>query len=184
MSKKKQKQKKDRKQQEHFLKRPHDLPTDVTTWSLENIPDSELIYANELGGQVSFVRDVIAKVLMPNHESRENPVMVISTHHSKSVLLPVYQINLKNQGVTLIMRDNFYNWKVTVESAKPIECDFIGIFDPDHPKRDEIKLYCEGFPANKIFGSYNDDHSKFTVSFDNDYQLYTFAFILANYLNK
>ena len=106
--------------------------------------------------------------------------MVISTHRSKSVLLPVMEINLKSVGVKLVFRDNFYNWNVTVESEKDIECDFRGTFT------DESYHYCfcEGFPSDRIYGMYKDNHKKFTCCINSDYELFTFMWLLREYLYR
>ena len=58
------------------------------------------------------------------------------------------------------IRDNFYNFKVSVESPKDLNIESIGIFDPD---KEIHSVYCEGFSKNWVFGSYNKNRSRFTV---------------------
>lgn len=155
------------------------LPVDVTAWIRVNKPDDNLIYKDGLGQQVCFVRDTLCNLLFSDYNEKENnPVMVISTHTSKSVLLPVYQINLPS-GIEIILRNNFYDWKVSITSKEPIRCDFMGLFDMDQiiPA-----TYCEGFPENKVYPSYSDNHSNFTCEIRTDYDLYTFMFLLTDYL--
>ena len=157
------------------------LPVDVTAWIRVNEPSKNLIYAKGLDDQVSFVRDVLCEMLMPTYEDfNDNPPMVISTHYSKSVKLPVFQINLEKYGIELVLRYNFYNWKISVKSDKPLDFDFMGIFDP---KEKWSGVYCEGFPKDKIYGSYEQNHSQFTIEIETRYNLYTFVFLLKNYLD-
>ena len=156
------------------------LPVDVTAWIRVNEPDKKLIYAKGLGNQVCFVRDVLCEMLMPTYEDFiNNQPMVISTHYSKSVKLPVYQINMEKYGIEMVLRYNFYDWKISVKSDKPLNFDYMGLFDPNEEISD---LYCEGFPKNKVYGSYEQNHSQFTIEIGSRYNLYTFVFLLKNYL--
>lgn len=156
------------------------LPVDVTAWIRVNQPDERLIYGKGLGKQVCFIRDDICGMLYPTYEKwRDNPPLVISTHMSKSVVLPVFQINLEKYGIEIILRYNFYNWKISVNSDKPLDFDYMGLFDP----KEEISCsYCEGFPNDKVYGCYEQNHSKFTIEICSHYQVYTFIFLLKNYL--
>ena len=156
------------------------LPVDVTAWIRVNEPDENLIYANGLGNQVCFVRDILCQLLRSTYEEwRDNPPLVISTHYSKSVKLPVFQINLEKYGIEMVLRYNFYDWKISVKSDKPLDFDYMGLFNPIE---EFSYLYCEGFPRNKVYGSYEQSHSQFTIQIGSDYDLYTFIFLLKNYL--
>ena len=156
------------------------LPVDVTAWIRVNEPDKNLIYAKGLGDQVCFVRDTLCQLLRPTYEEwRDNPPLVISTHYSKSVKLPVFQINLEEYGIEMVLRYNFYDWKISVKSDKSLDFDYMGLFNPT----EEISyLYCEGFPRDKVYGSYEQSHSQFTIEIGSHYNLYTFIFLLKNYL--
>ena len=156
------------------------LPVDVTAWIRVNEPDKDLIYAKGLGDQVCFVRDTLCQLLRPTYEEwRDNPTMVISTHYSKSVKLPVFQINLEKYGIEMVLRYNFYDWKISVKSDKPLDFDYMGLFNPT----EEIpSVYCHGFPKDKVYGSYEQSHSQFTIKIVSRYDLYTFIFLLKNYL--
>ena len=47
-----------------------------------------------------LVRDRLCQLLRSTYEEwRDNPPLVISTHYSKSVKLPVFQINLEKYGI-------------------------------------------------------------------------------------
>lgn len=65
------------------------------------------------------------------------------------------------------------------KSDRPLDFDYMGLFNPT----EEISyLYCEGFPKEKVYGCYEQNHSMFTIEFCSDYNLYTFIFLLKNYL--
>lgn len=156
------------------------LPVDVTAWMKVNKPDSNLLYGYGLGMQLCFVRDVINPLLRPSYKEQEkNLPLVISTHRSKSVVLPVYQIKLEKYGIEIILRNNFYDWKVSIKSVKPLNYDFMGLFDPKEEVNDAC---CEGFPKEKIYGSFEKNPSQFTIALDSNYELYTFFYLLKHYL--
>lgn len=156
------------------------LPVDVTAWMRVNDPDENLKYAKGFGEQVCFVRDYLCELLNSNYEEMyENPPMVIGIHYSKSVKLPVYQINLEKYGIEIVLRYNFYDWKISIKSDKPLNFDYMGLFNPT----EEIEShYCQGFPEDKVYGSYEQNHSQFTIEIESYYDLYTFIFLLKNYL--
>lgn len=158
------------------------LPVDITAWLRVNKPDPDLLYADRLEEQICFVKDSICKLLFPNSQDfLSNPPLVISTHTSNLVKLPIYQINLKKYGVEIVLRNNFYNWKVSIKSDIPLDFETMGLFDPTCYI---TSIYCEGFPVEKVYGSYSSNNSKFTVEIASDYKLYTFMYLLMNYLKK
>ena len=156
------------------------LPVDVTAWFRVNKPDEDLIYAKGLGDQVCFVRDKLCQLLRSTYEEWcDNPPLVISIHYSKSVKLPVFQINLEKYGIEIVLRCNFYDWKISIKSDRPLDFDYMGLFDPT----EEISyLCCEGFPKDKVYGCYEQNHSMFTIEICSNYNLYTFIFLLKSYL--
>ena len=167
-----------------FLRRYYDmnLPVDVTAWVRVNEPAESLIYGKGLGTQVCFVRDTLGELFYETcEETDKNPTMVISTHVSKSVTLPVYQIHLKKYNVRITLRYNFYNWIISINSEKPLNFDYMDLFDP---KEVILDCYCEGFPKDEVYGCYADDHSKFTIDISSYYNAYTFFYLLNNYLEN
>jgi hypothetical protein len=145
-------------------------------WFNENQPDEDLIYRKGLDRQVFFVRDTLPSALCANREEYEQGEwVVISTHRSKSVVLPVFQIKLPI-GLTITMRDNFYDWKVSVSARAPLCFDVMGLFDPS---RELHPVYFEGFPREIIYGSYESDPSRFSVELRNDYLVFTLLWIVA-----
>jgi hypothetical protein len=159
------------------------LPVDLLTWSRVNDPDDNLIYKKGFWDQVMLIRDTINMMLNGSYEEYQaNPVMVINTHTSKSVTLPVYFINLKKYGVKMILRNNFYDWKVSVISDKELSMDFKGVFaEEDEPIH---AVYCEGFKSDQVFGRFVDNKKRFTISIGGQYNLYTFMFLLVDYLKS
>ena len=157
------------------------LPVDVTAWIRVNEPRETLIYRKAQGEQVCFVRDVISDRLVfadLGWDEHDEP-MVISHHYSKSVKLPVFQITREDLGIEFVLRCNIYDWKISVKSEKPLDFDFMGLFDS---KKVVNRYCCEGFPEDKIYGSYEQDHSQFTIEIGSEYNVYAFFFLLRNYL--
>lgn len=149
-------------------------PETLESWKKKNFPPKNLAHHKGFFQQINFVLDHIPNIFCENYEDfvkiREKDLLVISTHGSKSVTLPVYQFTLKN-GTVIIMRNNFYDWKLSVISPVAIEADFMGIFNPETA---QIALNCEGFPEQYVFGSFNANQKQFTIELANDYALYTF----------
>ena len=107
-------------------------------WMRNNVPASNLIYKDGLTDQCHFVINLMEKLFLNvasdydselDYDKRlkiiENFVpSVIGVHRSKSVLLPVMEIDLPKIGLKVVLRCNFYDWCLSVESQKDIECDF------------------------------------------------------------
>ena len=146
-------------------------------YNLNNQQDSDLIYKECQEDQLFFFRDIIPRLFMQGNYQSEisDSVKVISTHTSKSVLLPVVEITWKE--IKFVFRDNFYDWKISVESFIPICVDFHGLFDPD---KEHHKVYFEGFPEERVYGSYNNDRTHFSVQLVSSYAVYTFLFLIVS----
>lgn len=158
------------------------LPVDVTTWVRVNSPSEQMVYKEAFSNQIVFARDKLTRTFFKDFDDRiNNPVMIISTHTSKSIKLPVYEINVKHLGLRLILRDNFHDWKISIESEKPLNYDFMGIIKED----EEINpIYCEGFDESWVYGSFKNNKNKFTIEIYDNYMLYTFMYLLNNYLEE
>lgn len=149
----------------------------IQDWFMENEPSENMIYRKSYSNQWLFVRDTLPQVLFPNlqHEKQRERLTVISTHMSKSIVLPVYEINIPEQGIILTMRNNFHDWKVSIESLHPIPNRFDGLFNV---KETFSSVLCEGFPSNKVFSSYEENQKMFTIEIHDDYRLFTFLWLL------
>ncbi len=147
-------------------------------WAENNEPDVRLIYKKGYWEQIILIRDEIIALLARSSEEHEkilSQTKVISAHISKSVLLPVYRIEL-DDGTTFTMRNNFHNWKVSVNSYRKVDADFMGLF----PHTERISsVYCEGFPEECVYGPYAENNRQFTLELHSDYNLFTFFWIFA-----
>lgn len=150
-------------------------------WGFNNIPNKELYFVNNFYEQITFVMDKLVYLFTKESGLQiDSRIYVIGTHVSKSIKLPVYQIDLQDIcGITLTLRGNFYDWKLTVESNIPLEnFEFFNIIN----LRERVNsVFCEGFPKDLIYGSIMENSRKFTVEFNDDFNLYTFLYMLKGY---
>lgn len=158
------------------------LPIDATTWIRVNEPDEKLIYKDGQCKQVCMVRDnIMYGIFYEGKYERQKydkfQPLVIGTHFSKSVLLPVMMMNLGEYGVKIILRNNFYDWNMSVVSDKELNFDFMDTFSDEG-----TYCCCQGFPEKYIFGKYEENKKNFTVCVNDDYRLYTFMWLLKRYL--
>lgn len=163
--------------------------TPLQEWFMDNRAKDEMIYKGAAENQIMFVRDRVHPIFVRDYDRRkENPVRVVSTHTSKSVKLPVYMIEIPKLRV--IMRGNFHNWMVSVESRSVVAAPGVVINRPiislptkyDLFDRDQVisKVYCEGFNDEWVFGSYNENGSRFTVELGYSREaLWAFLWIVA-----
>jgi len=160
-----------------------DAPVKLVEWWPNHSPADELLWKDGYGHQCSFVLDTLGSMLIKGIDGDpddlieliKNSIWVISTHHSKSVKLPVFRLKHPTKGIELVMRNNFYDWKVTVVSDEPIVDNFYDLFN----KTEKIDaVYCEGFDAAWVFGPYAKNQQQFTIEIGNDYALFTFFWLL------
>jgi hypothetical protein len=145
----------------------------------------DLIFKKAGIDQAIFVRDDIHRLFARGKDGNEryawrkaHPVKVVSTHTSKSVELPVYEINPSEDDendLIVIIRDNFFDWKVSVSSRQPVEDNFYGLFDSEESL---YGVYCEGFKEEWVFGSYAESHHDFTIELYSGHALWTFIYLL------
>lgn len=144
----------------------------------------DLLYKKVASSQVMFVRDSLGRALASpwqewqgeddsDGERHGGAVTVIGEHCSKSVRLPVYHVALP--GLEMVLRDNFYNWRVSVRREKPDDVGGWGLFDE---KTAISRCYCEGFPDGWVFGPYGLDRRRFTVEIGTEHDLYAFCLLL------
>lgn len=144
--------------------------------------ESQVEYFIHLGNMVG--------VGLPYDECRKN-VLVISTHKSKSCLLPVVEIVRPDLRLRLTIRDNFYDFKLSVESDSCLiwsdvtNVVFPTLFDttpPPDPKYTGdylASVYFEGFPKDRIFGYYQPSGgSRFSASIYGREALWTVIFLI------
>lgn len=171
--------------------------------------ETDLIYVGKRDGnrsylgQLEFVRDTLGPLLWADKKYEERPneppprseckesAWVIGEHRSKSVPLPVYSLERPDLGLQFVLRDNYYNWNVSVISEKPVTSDLRGFqldFSDDDKGRDKHRTfspgdywgYCffEGFPDALRFGPHSLDPRKFSLTIGSDHRIYTFLFLI------
>ena len=94
-------------------------------------------------------------------------------------------------GLTLVVRNNFYDWKLSVISKdRPIVADFSGLFyttppvAPEYTGNELADCYFEGFPKELVFGYYEpSDKKRFSAAIGGDHALYTTVFLLLRSLD-
>jgi hypothetical protein len=144
---------------------------------------SDLYYKDAASAQVQLVRDTLAALVWADvpYWKRANEGeprtdckvtgYVISEHRSKSVRLPVYLFERADLGIRFVLRNNFYDWKLSVMSENPIQSDlFPYLFHTTPPIEreytgDELAhVYFEGFPKDLIFGYHGADPRRWSAS--------------------
>lgn len=125
----------------------------LDAWVAANKPGPTMLWRDAAGGQFEAWNacEVAAE---------PGTMRVIGEHRSKSIALPVVEVKIERLGLRIIMRDNFYNLAVTVESTRPIgfappepwgvsqsadymhECYFEGF------ERAGVRVYKESLPGD------------------------------------
>lgn len=159
-------------------------------WFRENSEQNpDLVYLGSFKHQVLFVRDQLYRVVSAGVDfttfDEMGVLFVISYHRSKSVRLPVFSIERPDIGLQLVLRNNFYNWKLSVISETPIEADFSGLFyttspvEPSYTGNHLLPVYFEGFPRNLIFGYYAEsDKKRWSAEVSGDHDLWMTLFLI------
>lgn len=134
--------------------------------------------------QAGFVQNELLPVVADglDYEHCLDAVSVIGQHLSKSVPLPVYEMRREDFGLRLVMRNNWYNWKLSVERPGGVEANFSCLFHvtpPVEPKYtgDELSpVYFEGFRREDIFGYYSQSKERFSANIVGDFAMWTTIF--------
>lgn len=138
-------------------------------------PEMNKIYGiRSLFDQLIPVRDVLPGLWRLPRGDDSRAVTVISTHTSKSVRLPVYQLMVPGVGV-FRMRNNFYDWGVSCDLAFPAPNDLWGdMFNPA-----KIGSFFEGFDASWVYEPFAVNQQRFSLMISSNFeQLYAFMFVL------
>ncbi len=159
-------------------------------WMNSQTVADEMLWKGSWGRQLQFFRDRIVPMFCAGlySEEREGIATVISTHRSKSIELPVYKLHRPDIGLTMVFRDNFYNWKVSVFSEKPVNVNFMGLahttppIEPNYTGNPLAPVYFEGFPREWIFGYYSENQSRFSLEIQSDYELWAAMYLMLHSL--
>lgn len=137
--------------------------------------DKDLIYGKAASRQACFVRDEIGRHLL------KTPIFVVSTHTSKSCLLPVYSFTISKK-VEVHMRENFYGWVISLKSIddKPFHLPegFVHGDNNEDGTNDIHACYCEGFKDEWVYPFNTGEVTETTFRIGSDYNLYTFFYLL------
>ena len=148
-----------------------------TEWLYLNPLRGDTIVREEFEEVKKFIRDLS---FMLWEDSVSEPV-VISKHAFRNLLFPVYKFVIEKCNLVIIMRHNFYDWKISIDSKEPIFCDYLGIIDENETIGPQ---QCEGFPLINVYKSYSENKYSFTVSLKSKYDVYTFLYMTKKYLEK
>lgn len=155
-------------------------------------PTDDMLWKGAWGDQMRFMRDVLVPLVGwgMHYEDVSSIPEIVSTHRSKSIILPVLGMNRPDIGLRLIVRENFYNWKLSVISERPVIADFSGLFhttppvEPKYTGNPLADVYFEGFPKDLVFGYYEpSDKMKWSAEISGDYKLYTTVFFILRALD-
>jgi hypothetical protein len=136
----------------------------LAEWIVANPPREKMIYREAARNQFCFLASTLRPLLFASFNPAECNAHVIGMHTSKSIKLPVVEFWMP--GLRIVVRDNFYDWKVSVQSDKPIEIESEDLFNPSEKIS---SVYCEGFEEWDVFGAYDQNKKRFTVEvYSND----------------
>lgn len=151
--------------------------------------DTTLRYVSRNGhgdpflAQVHFIRDSLAGLVWadvpydkrPRATPREDCVetaFVVGEHMSKSVCLPVFQLERRDLGLAVTLRYNFHDWNVSVSQERST-ADLRGF-----PTGDTRYCFFQGFPAGRRFGTYDANPLRFSMAIVSDHEVYTLLWLL------
>lgn len=168
---------------------------------LREYKDTDLLYVQRSRNgvyleQVHFVRDQLGRLMyrdLPYEqletfkivvEEAKNPyevshvvsAYVVGEHMSKSVRLPVYMLERPDLGLRLVMRDNYYDWNIAIESDTPVPREVL-----DGIRLDTTYCFFQGFPSEYRHGSYELDPTKFAICVGSSYDAYIVAWNLKHF---
>lgn len=149
-------------------------------WIKEHPIDENMLWRESTSRQFDFFED-LAPVLAGYKAWQENLdslLTVVSTHRSKSILLPVVRYQACDGNLIVLLRGNFYDYSATFFSKIPINCDFF--------KLPVGKISCgfEGFEASQIKDVYRPGCKEFSVQVGNKYQLWTICFLVRSAIER
>lgn len=149
---------------------------------------NDMIWKKASERQIIFARDKIGGLVgcgLEYEDRKERFAWVISEHTSKSIRLPVYSFERSDIGFRLVARENFFNWKFSFISERPIEADFGGLFhttpplDPKYTGDPLSHVYFEGFPRDLIFRYYAEsDKRRWSAEVCGDEAAWTTVFLV------
>ncbi len=153
-------------------------------WINANTPKEEMFWEAPARAQMLFVRDRLAPLVLSgmSYEEGKDVAQVIGTHTSKSITLPVYELERPDKKLRVILRDNFYDWKLSVIAHVPVKESFRGLFDESGGSY-LSPVYFEGFDEALIFPAYaKSNGQQFSASIGTEHALWATAFLIVRAL--
>ena len=140
----------------------------------------------EYWSHIKFVREKIPNILALDFDDYDKircATSVIADYVAEAVCMPVFNIVISDVPTKFTLWYNFRNWKVSVDSFREVDVDFVDLFDDNKPVNEPV---CEGFPAELIYEPYTKNRSRFTVELTRGtHHIYTFFWIFSRrFLNK
>lgn len=171
-----------------YRRNPNEEETNIPIqkWINSQTVGDEMLWKGAWGRQLEFVRDSLTAVFCYglHWTEAQEATTVISTHRSKSIVLPVYKMYRGDLGLTMVFGNNFYNWKVSVISEIPVNADYEGLchttppIEKDYTGDELASVYFEGFPPKYIFSYYKSSNRKqYSAEVGGNYAIW--AFVLA-----
>lgn len=128
------------------------------------IPWNEYLVRYKTGDEMSWKGSADAQIekfgILPKIYL-DAELYVVGSHRSKSIVLPVVQLEMPRNGTLVTIRDNFYNICVSVEA--PFRLQNTRNFE-DQFDLDSKGGYFEGFPEEHIHDGFSKDSSKFSFT--------------------
>jgi hypothetical protein len=158
----------------------HEDGKPLMDWAKTHKPSEKLLSGQGYWDQIHFVRGNINYLFVSTDDRcLDKPVMVVGTHSSKSVLLPVYSI--KTPNIEVRFKGDFHTWLVSVKLEPVVPIEYYDIFN--RSKRID-PVYFEGFIKDWIFGPCDLHQSKFSAEIATDYDLYAFFLIMIGVIRR
>ncbi len=128
--------------------------------------------------QTSFMDERLPLLLHQTVSSIDRwPTRVVGTHRSKSCTLPVMLV--RTDEVALLMRSNFHDWKLSVQTTVPVPTAFMFPLRARHTPDEYLSpCYFEGFQREWIFPAFTPGCTQFSLELYDDYEVYLFAYLL------
>ena len=130
----------------------------------ENPIDNDMSYKNPAYQQEKTLRTLfrLARGIFHGKEIQDCQLSVIGSHTSKSIKLPIVEYTFPN-GANLVIRDNFHAYAISVTSPfGDVSADLIKDIDYYNGTKEIHSYECQGFPKEKIHGTYEDNPRQFT----------------------
>lgn len=159
-------------------------PVPLYVWWTENTIEDTMLWKKSAQMQMDFVDSQLNGLMQNRLRKKERTeVQIISEHRSKSIDLPVYV--LERGDLKIILRENFYNWKISVICSRKIDANFDGLFhttppiEPDYTADELWHGYFEGFPEDLVFDYYEETDKKvWSAKISDDYILYITIYLI------